>query len=316
MGSAYDAAANAMRLARIAEFWYVPDPDADRSSLAYRPAVLVDCRINFRSLKAETNESREQTHTSWLLPSSLTVDWDVPAIEPVIVSRLDTAPDPEIASPCPRPALDETSWGAIELELVERLTRREKLALHYNPLFEIFSGVDESLADFLDRTAEVALERIEPELKQLKHIYELQLEQVREAHINRRGAVFAESTSSGVASKAEIERLLRGRTEFSEAENRVTSLFTGLAGLVLQMPVARHDPDEEPAVDDAGLELREDLGRVEQEAADALNDLYTRYLEMVRSYDEFTVGIQPSNVRILRRALVWVPVNDESRRSE
>ena len=38
---------------------------------------------------------------------------------------------------------------------------------------------------------------------------------------------------------------------------------------------------------------------------DALNELYTRYLEMVRSYDEFEVRSQPSNIRILRRALLW-----------
>jgi hypothetical protein len=44
------------------------------------------------------------------------------------------------------------------------------------------------------------------------------------------------------------------------------------------------------------------------EASQALGELYARYLEMVRSYDEFEIGIQPSNIRVLRRALLWVPV--------
>ena len=75
------------------------------------------------------------------------------------------------------------------------------------------------------------------------------------------------------------------------------------------MPFVRPEPEE--AVAGAALELREDLARLEQEAADSLNELYTRYLEMVRAYDEFEVRIQPGNVRILRRALVWVPMKKD-----
>jgi hypothetical protein len=316
MGSLYDATANAMQHARIAEFWYKRDPESDPATLVYCASILIDCSINFRSLKAGMNESEERTYTAWLRPGSLAVDWDFAAIDPIVESRLDTAPDEEVRQLEHRPELDEERWSEIESELVDRLTRREKLVLHYNPLFEIFSGVRESLADFLDRAAEVALQNIEPELKQLKHVYELQLEQVREAHINRRGALLAEESASGApTSKLEIERLLRGRTEFSETENRVTSLFTGLAGLVLQVPNARDDEDDVEIEDGPAQDLRDDLGRVEREAADALNELYTKYLEMVRSYDDFVVGIQPANIRIVRRALVWVPVTDESRRS-
>lgn len=317
MGSLYDAAANAMQHARIAEFWYKREPESDPATLVYSASILVDCSINFRSLKAGMNESEERTYTAWLRPGSLAVDWDLPAIEPIVESRLDTAPDEAVRQLEHRPELDEERWSEIESDLVDRLTRREKLVLHYNPLFEIFSGVRESLADFLDRAAEVALQNIEPELKQLKHVYELQLEQVREAHINRRGALLAEESAAGApTSKLEIERLLRGRTEFSETENRVTSLFTGLAGLVLQVPNARDDDDDVEIEDGPAQDLRDDLGRVEREASDALNELYTKYLEMVRSYDDFVVGIQPANIRIVRRALVWVPVTDESRRSD
>lgn len=317
MGSLYDAAANAMQHARIAEFWLKREPDSNPAELVYSPAVLIDCSINFRSLKAGMNESEERTCTAWMRPGSTAVDWDCSAIDPVIESELDTSPDSDIRQLDTRPDLDEERWSEIESDLVNLLTRREKLVLHYNALFEIFSGVRESLADFLDRAAEVALQNIEPELKQLKHVYELQLEQVREAHINRRGALLAEESAAGApTSKLEVERMLRGRTEFSETENRVTSLFTGLAGLVLQVPSTRSEIEEGDRTDGPAQDLRDDLGRVEREASDALNELYTRYLEMVRSYDDFVVGIQPANIRIVRRALVWVPVKDESRRSD
>lgn len=303
--------ANAMREGRIAEYWYAPEPGAGREGLVYRSAALVDCRVNFRSLKAGFNHSEERSYTAWLPDGSLPVDWDVAAIPTVETSRLGGSPDPGVAPAATRPTLDAARFDELETDLVDDLLRRERLVLFYNPLFEIFSDVGEARADFLDRSAEVALEKIEPELKQLKHVFELQLEQVREAHITRRGGVnFDSGVASAADNKAEIERLLQSRTEFFEVEKRVTSLFTGLAGFVLQMPFAK----PAPALDegDAALELREDLGRVEQEAADALNELYTRYLEMVRAYDEFEIRLQPGNVRVLKRALVWIPVRAQS----
>lgn len=306
MGIDNDAAANARRADHIAEFWYAPDPADAGRDLVYRPALLIDCRINFRSLKAGLNHSEERSYASWVPPGTLPVDWDAPALPSVETSRIGHEPAPGVRRPESRPALDAERLDEAETDLVGALARRERLVLFYNPLFEIFSDVGGPLDNFLDRAAEIALQQIEPELKQLKHVFELQLEQVREAHISKRGAVPTDASgSSAVEGKAEIERLLQSRTEFFEVEKRVTSLFTGLAGFVLQMPFVKSRPAG--AGSEAAVELREDLARVEQEAADSLNELYTRYLEMVRSYDEFEVRIQQSNVRVLRRALLWVP---------
>ena len=302
-----DGTANAAREARIAEYWYSAGPDADRSRLAYRASVLIDFRVNFRSLKAGLNHSVERSHTAWLPDGTLAVDWDAPAVEDVEAARVVGRPEPDVEVPATRPDVSVERLDEAATDLVDALVRRERLVLFHNQLFEIFSDVDEPKSEFLDRSAEIALEQIEPELKQLKHIFELQLERVREAHISKRDTIVVDGTATPAAEgKAEVERLLQSRTEFFEVEQRVTSLFTGLAGFVLQMPFVRSRPGEGLA--DAALELREDLNRVEQEAADALNELYTRYLEMVRSYDEFEIRIGSSNVRVLRRALLWVPV--------
>lgn len=306
MGNENDAISHAIRDMRIGEYWYEPgdaSPDVER---VYRPAVLVDCRINFRSLKAGVNHSEERSYTAWLPGGSLPVDWDVHAVEDLDPHKVLSLPTEGVETPADRPGLSDDRFVEIEDDFVDTLVRRERFVLFYNPVFEIFSDGEEPLGDFLDRTAEVALQEIEPELKQLKHVYELQLGQVREAHLLKRGAAAADGQLDGNArGQAEVERMLQSRTEYFEIGTRITSLFTGLAGFVLQMPLARSGP-----LPDSGeaLELREDLNRVEQEAADALNELYTRYLELVRSYDEFEVRIQPSNIRILRRALLWVPI--------
>ena len=57
MGSLYDAAANAMQHARIAEFWYTREPESDPATLVYSASILIDCSIHPRSLKSGMNES-------------------------------------------------------------------------------------------------------------------------------------------------------------------------------------------------------------------------------------------------------------------
>ncbi|PYT06139.1 MAG: hypothetical protein DMF60_09975 [Acidobacteria bacterium] len=57
-------------------------------------------------------------------------------------------------------------------------------------------------------------------------------------------------------------------------------------------------------------ELREDLGRIEQEASEALRALYDEYLALANEYDTFEIGLQPDNIQVIRRMLVWVPVHE------
>lgn len=297
--------ANADHTVRIGTYWYAPDPDASVGSLVYHPAALIDCRINFRSLKAGLNHSDENSYTAWLPDDPLPVDWDTPAISNVEAGRLSEVAVDGIAYSSPERTIAPERFSVIETDLLDSLVRRERLTLMENALFGLFSSYGESREDFLARAAEVALQRIEPELKQLKHVFEMQLEQVRESQINKQGSVQWDNFGGNASAyKAEVERLLLKRTEFSETENRVTSLFTGLAGFVLKpLPIPRHDGDRP----DSTLELREDLAHVEREATETLSELYTQYLDMVRAVDSFEIRIQPTNIRVLRRALLWVP---------
>lgn len=48
--------------------------------------------------------------------------------------------------------------------------------------------------------------------------------------------------------------------------------------------------------------------RIEQEASDALRTLYEEYLKLANEYDVFEIGLQPDNVQVIRRAILWIPV--------
>jgi hypothetical protein len=288
---------------RFLQLWLAPSPELAGQDLGYKPAVLVECSINFRSIKVSVNDSQERTYTAWLPDGTLPVDWDVPAVELPAVDLVEASPSKGIAPYGGEVVLDDARADEIEADLIDSLVRRERLKIFYNPPYNIFSGIGESKDDFTARVAEAVLDQIEPEMKKLKSVFDLRLEQIRESHL-RKGTPGVDDSGGEAEGKADLERLLLSRTEFLTTEKRIASIFTGRADLIMHIPALRHD-GAPPAME---LELQDDLRRVEREASEALGDLYARYLEMVHSNDVFEIGIQPGNIRIMRRALLWVPV--------
>jgi len=62
------------------------------------------------------------------------------------------------------------------------------------------------------------------------------------------------------------------------------------------------------ATDEIDQELLDEIGRVERDARDAVNSLYTEYSRQVEQCDKFEVGLQRENIYVQRRSLLWVPV--------
>jgi hypothetical protein len=277
----------------VGQFWLA---DGSREPVLYRPAVLIECSVNFRSLRAGLNHSEERTYTAWLPERDLAIDWDCQAADFKASTQLLHHASP-VAS-----YLDgnyETTRKDIEqyeAELIAKLVRGERLRLFFNPVFGLFSAPEDPLEDFLACVAEAALSRVEPEMRQLRNRFELQLEQVREAHAAR----------GSQAEDLSFETVITHKLHFFESENRLAAMFSTLAGRVFGTTEPR-SRQEVFRADEA--ELREDLDRIEQEASEALRALYDEYLMLANEYDVFEIGLQPDNVQVTRRALLWVPVS-------
>ncbi|HKV40528.1 MAG TPA: hypothetical protein VJX67_15050 [Blastocatellia bacterium] len=283
-----------LRIQGITGLWFKPKPVAGSRRAVYRPAVLAECTLNFRSLRAGLNHSEDRSFTAWLPERELAIDWDAPAVHIEEGTHLESQPEAGIGFAEGNFASTKDEFQQYLDELVDRLIRNERLRLYYNPVFGLFSSPEDELEDFLYRVAEAALRRVEPELKQLRNKFDLHLEQIREAQ-SRRG-LNAESVS--------LDKLQLSNLHLSESENRLTSIFSTLAGTVFGTTEApsREEHDAENA------ELQEDLQRVEHEARKALRSLYEEYMALANEYDVFEIGLQPDNIQVLRIALLWVPV--------
>jgi hypothetical protein len=286
-----------LRIEGIAESWLKSPDGVDQASLAYRPAVLIECTINFRSLRAGLNHSEERNYSAWLPEADLAIDWDSSAHDFDGLTHLVPQPDPAIGY---KPGNFQTSKSEFEqwvADLIEKLVRNERLQIYFNPVFGLFSSPGDELDAFLARVADAALGRIEPELRRLRNRFELQLEQVREA----------QAAKGSFAENINLESFISNKLHFFESENRLAGMFSTLAGAVFGTSEPRSQ-EEIYRADEA--ELREDLERIEQEASDALRALYDEYLSLANEYDTFEIGLQPDNMQVIRRIVLWVPVNE------
>jgi hypothetical protein len=283
-----------LRIDGILEFWFQQEYADDISDMIYRPAVLVECTLNFRSLRAGLNHSEEHNYTAWLPEGDLAIDWDTPAVIFDDGSLLGTQPDPAIPHYAGSYLTTASDIEQYQSDLVGQLVRKARLQLYHSSPFGLYSAPGQPLDDFLGQVAEAALRRVEPELKRLHSRFELQLEQVREAQL-RKGISQERRT---------LDTLMSRNASLFESENRLAAMFSNLAGTVF----GTSDPRKhvEPAGRDIA-ELREDLERVEEEASQALQALYEEYVTLANEYQTFEIGLQPNNVQVIRCALLWVP---------
>jgi hypothetical protein len=288
--------AEKLRIEGIAEAWLKPGAGLT-GSLVYRPAVLIEYTVNFRSLRAGLNHSEERSYSAWLPEADLAMDWDSRGNDFDGDSYLSTQPDPDIGYRAGNYLTTRSDFDQCVGELIERLVRTERLSVYYNPVFGLFSAPGEPLEDFLALVADAALGRIEPELKRLRNRFELQLEQVREA----------QASKGSLTESLNLESFISNKLHFFESENRLAGMFSTLAGAVFGSAEPRLK-EEVYRADEA--ELREDLERIEQEASEALRALYDEYLALANEYDMFEIGVQPDNLQVIRSILLWVPVNE------
>lgn len=286
-----------LQIEGINEFWFRPgNGTLETGAHVYRPAMLVECSVNFRSLRAGLNHSEERNYTAWIPESDIAMDWDLPAAEFNERSQLTVLPDSKIGYWQGNYKTTREDFDQYEAELVDKLARNERLRIFFNPVFGLFSAPGDELEEFLARVAEAALGRVEPELKSVRNRFELHFEQVREAQASR--GMSAENLS--------LESFISHKLHLFESENRLADMFSTLAGAVfgtteLRSQIEPYEWEE--------AELREDLNRVEQEASEALRALYSEYLTLANEYDVFEIGLQPDNINVVRRVLLWVPTS-------
>jgi hypothetical protein len=263
---------------------------------SYRPAVMVECLVEFRDVRAEVIHAKEAFYTAWLPEGDddLAVDWSVPAAKLVDSTRLEPQPRTDIQPYQGRVRLTKRRMDEAQADLVDFLVRRESLTLFYNPYLKWYSKLGEGQSEFLHRVKEEAITRLQPQLKELARRLALQLEQLRELPL-----------SEDVAPESAGELEAARRRMIGAIQNKMDALIMGNPGAPAK-PLL--DVKEEIPTPDQIKGLKEELGRIEQDVLKDLNALLTQYRSQAHECQEYTIRLQPTDIKIIRRALLWVPV--------
>ncbi|MCS7078713.1 MAG: hypothetical protein NZ585_01505 [Chloracidobacterium sp.] len=278
----------------VPQYWLAPVPD---TADGYRPAWLVECSLKFHSLRARLKHTEERRFLAWVPRGEGSPDWEHPPLDPsgLTEDRLWKSPPRELPYQLHGCLLDDAALSGHVEELVDWLARREKLRLWFNRQFDAFSEVGETRESFIRRLAESAADTIEDELTALTARVNLKLLQVQAA-AERKGL-------ARNLPEAKLNEIVNNRRqEFFSSVNRLEALFSSGERLVVtaedNQPLSQvvSDPD-----------LHETLLHIEADVRRQLNALCTRCLEAASACDSFEVGLQPSQITIPRKGVLWLP---------
>ncbi len=278
----------------VPQYWLADVPD---TAQAYRPAWFAECSLKFHSLRARLKHTDERLFLAWVPRGEGEPDWDAPPREPstVQVNQLWKSPPRDLPHWQQGYLLTQTALTRHVEELVLRLSRREKLRLWFNRQFDAFSEVGESRESFVQRLAESAAETIEDDLAALTARVNLKLLQVQAA-AERKGL------GQNLPEAKLNEILTERRQEFFSSITRLEALFSSGERLIV---AADDNQPLNSVVSDP--DLHETLLHIEADVRRQLNALCTRCLEAATACDPFEIGLQPGQITILRKGLLWLP---------
>lgn len=287
-------AAAAPSYSLVPEHWLGPgEQDKIPQLLEYRPAVFFTCLLDFRDVRAELVDSTDQIYSTWLPATELAVDWSQTACEDLTHEILESQPRPGIRSARLPIGLDQARLDEIESDLINHLVRHERRLVYFNPNFRIYSRLNETRQDFVIRGREEGNLRIQPALTELAHQTKLLLEQLRESPLPR--GLGDEKLEQLQSERRRI--LLMAGTRLSDAIINSRLPFTRE---LFQVEVAAGGPPELST-------MESDLSRIEREAYEHLNRLVAAHGRQAEECIEYEVRLQPNNVRVQRRGLLWIP---------
>jgi hypothetical protein len=257
---------------------------------------MFECLVEFRNIRAELIHSKEAFYTAWIPPGDedLVIDWSVRAVENFGSERLEPAPRADIHPYSGQVLLSQRRMDQAQSDLIDYLVRSECLRLFYNPSMKWYSKLGEGRQEFVRRVMEEAVTRLQPELKELARRLQLQLEQLREMPLPE------DSVATTSEDLVAIRRRMIAAFQ-SKLDALIMSNPEGLSRPLLEIKQNAHIPDQIK-------EIHEELNRIERDVFHDLNSLLAEYSSQANECEEYIIRLQPTDIKVIRRARLWVPV--------
>ncbi|MCB0995547.1 MAG: DUF87 domain-containing protein [Acidimicrobiales bacterium] len=197
-----------------------------------------------------------------------------------------------------------------ERTLRDHLYRNETLALFRNPELKLYSRVGESRDEFVERCRAAADEGVDADADKLRASLETKVDRVRDAIAKAEDKV----------REAEADAAGRGQEEMvSGVGDLIGSLLGGrrsVRGMMSKVKRAgskrrmREKAEERVRTAENRLAERvDDLEELEEELAETLEDIQEDWAERAEAVEEFTVGLEKTDISVSEVSLLWIPTS-------
>ncbi|HSJ54752.1 MAG TPA: hypothetical protein VLC52_13510 [Anaerolineae bacterium] len=296
-------ARHSARTAFAGQGWQVPAGSEPQAALRYEPGLLGTGTVRF------AHAASRQTHdepVAYLLPvgsEDPTVDWTAARVQ---IDQDDLEREPQRGStfsPLPAELGDAKRYTAMKKEFGDHLYYGSSMMLWYNPHLKLYSEMGENDKAFQRRCRKAAEAAVDKEAKALTTKYERELRRL-EDKLQREELELE-------ADKAEHDS--RKQEELFSGVESVVSLFAKrrstrrLSTASRKRRMTKQAQADVKESEETIAELEKQIEALEAEAKAEVEELTTRWNDLIDDVQEIEVRPRRSDVRVDLFALAWLP---------
>lgn len=282
-----------------------PYPDqASSQGILYRPVLLGQARVRF--LNRKYNLDLDVPHSVIVRDPDRrgVVRWENYRAAALDAKSLDDRPDPSARfTPLEAPLSDARLMTALERDFVDWIFRNAQITLRANEALKVYSGPNESAAEFRQRCAEAAREGRDAEIRKVEATFDKKLATL-EDKLRREERELAEDESE--LSQRKMEEL------GTHAEN-VFGLFTGRrssrrisSSLTKRRLTAQAKADVEESLETI-KDLKKQIAALQAEKEKAIQEVNQRWSELANQVNEMSVAALKKDILVDFFGVGWFP---------
>ena len=274
------------------------------SSLIYEPAILGIGHINFVDMRHDVNE--QENYALLIRPPDGpgVPDWNQSVSLGFTQSELMDRPEPNSRfDKLPESINEGRELDSIQNSLIDYLYRTESVTLLYSPVLKSYSKPKEDENEFQMRLKQIARERRDDEVDDLKRRYEDRIQKIDD-RLRRAEGTLSKKQADAQARKGEVivsvsESVLgmfMGRRSTRAASTAISKYRQSQSA-----SMSMKQTQEEIQV------LQQDMQELEKELQDQTSEITQRWEDSVTKFESIPVRPNRSDIRVDLFALAWAP---------
>ena len=269
-------------------YWRAPD---STESAVYLPHLYLEARVDFADIRSGLHETCNVSRVMHIPDLDPADAWTEDMLVHVDPAEIQVVAPPNVTLGKSPDWFGVDSVPAVETQFLALLLRSFRVKVYRNFDLNVYSRLNESLADFKSRCIDMLNDSFRGELDRLHEQFDRVLEQARERHLTTHDWVAFDGSRV----------IAQQRGEFRDAAERITSLFMDTELNLVPQEFSRG------FANCSGTELQQGLASVELDARYAIAKLMAAYQEKVSNIDEYIIRPNLRDIHLVRSCLLWMP---------